>query len=101
MPCQAPGEKYFTDARLTPRRPPRTLPGMITWQDRISALRATGLTLAEIGEKIGLTAQSVCDLEAGRSKSPRGDAAVLLDQLYRLRVARNRRRTTYLRRVPF
>lgn len=74
---------------------------MITWQDRIGALRATGLTLAEIGEKIGLTAQSVCDLEAGRTKSPRGNAAVLLDQLYRLRVARNRRRTTYLRRVPF
>jgi hypothetical protein len=74
---------------------------MITWQDRIGALRATGLTLAEIGEKIGLTAQSVCDLEAGRTKSPRGNAAVLLDQLYRLRVARSRRRTTYLRRVPF
>ncbi len=91
MPCQAPGEKYFTDARLTPRRPPRTLPGMITWQDRIGALRATGLTLAEIGEKIGLTAQSVCDLEAGRSKSPRGDAALLLDQLFRTRVLRTRR----------
>ena len=101
MTCQVPGEKYFTDARLTPRRPPRTLPGMITWQDRIGALRATGLTLAEIGEKIGLTAQSVCDLEAGRSKSPRGDAAVLLDQLFRTRVLRGKRRTIQLRRVPF
>ena len=101
MPCQVPGEKYFTDARLTPRRPPRTLPGMITWQDRIGALRATGLTLAEIGEKIGLTAQSVCDLEAGRSKSPRGDAALLLDQLFRTRVLRGKRRTIQLRRVPF
>ena len=91
MPCQVPDEKYFTGYRLTPRRPPRTLPGMITWQDRIGALRATGLTLAEIGEKIGLTAQSVCDLEAGRSKSPRGDAALLLDQLFRTRVLRTRR----------
>lgn len=67
------------------------LRGMITWQDRIGALRAAGLTLAEIGEKIGLTAQSVCDIEAGRTKSPRGDAAILLDQLFRIRVQRARR----------
>ena len=101
MPCQALDEKYFTGYRLTPQRARLTLPAMITWQDRIGALRATGLTLAEIGEKIGLTAQSVCDLEAGRSKSPRGDAAVLLDQLFRTRVLRGKRRTIQLRRVPF
>jgi transcriptional regulator with XRE-family HTH domain len=64
---------------------------MITWQDRIGALRTKGLTLAEIGQKIGLTAQSVCDLEAGRSKSPRGDAAVKLDALFRETVLRGKR----------
>jgi DNA-binding XRE family transcriptional regulator len=50
-----------------------------------------GFTLAEIGRNIGLTPQSVCDLEAGRSKEPRGTAALKLDALYQ-RTSRKHRR---------
>jgi hypothetical protein len=64
---------------------------MITWQDRIGALRTVGFTLAAIGREIGLTAQSVCDLEAGRSKSPRGDAAIKLDSLFQRAVMKQNR----------
>jgi DNA-binding XRE family transcriptional regulator len=64
---------------------------MSIWQDKISALRTMGFTLAEIGRNIGLTPQSVCDLEAGRSKEPRGTAALKLDALYQ-RTSRKHRR---------
>jgi hypothetical protein len=64
---------------------------MATWQDKIGALRTWGFTLAEIGRNIGLTAQSVCDLEAGRSKEPRGGAALKLEALFQ-RTSRKHRR---------
>lgn len=59
---------------------------MITWRERIQALRQT-MTLREIAEQIGMSPSSVSDLEQGRHESPRGDAALRLDALYRLRVA--------------
>lgn len=40
------------------------------------------MTLAEIGEAIGLSPASVCDIEQQRTKTPRGDAALALDALY-------------------
>jgi transcriptional regulator with XRE-family HTH domain len=57
---------------------------MITWRERIQALRQT-MTLREIAEQIGMSPSSVSDLEQGRHESPRGDAALRLDALYRLR----------------
>lgn len=58
---------------------------MVTWSDRVKALRATGMKLAEIGECIGLAPSSVSDIEQGRTKLPGGDAALKLDELYRAR----------------
>ena len=60
---------------------------MVTWSDRIKALRATGLKLAEIGELVGLAPSSVSDIEQGRTSVPGGDAALKLDELYRARSA--------------
>lgn len=59
---------------------------MSTWSQRIRALRRSGLTLANIGAQVGLSPAAVCDLEKKRTRSPRGDAALALDALYRARV---------------
>ena len=62
---------------------------MITWNHRIRALRRSGLTLAQIGDRVGLTAAAVCDIEQKRTKAPRGDAALALDALFRSRITDN------------
>lgn len=56
---------------------------MSKWAQRIRALQQAGLTLAEIGEKVGLATSSVGDLANGWSESPRGEAALKLDKLHR------------------
>jgi len=58
----------------------------MNWSHRIRCLRKTGLTLAAIGDRIGLSPGAVCDLEKGRTGAPRGDAALALDALYRERI---------------
>jgi transcriptional regulator with XRE-family HTH domain len=66
---------------------------MATWQSRISDLRKKprpGLTLKAIAELIGMSESGVCDIEQGRSKSPRGDAAILLIQLHEARCSRSK-----------
>lgn len=45
------------------------------------------MTLAEIGAEVGLTQSSLSDIKCGRSKEPRGDAAVKLHELHKSRVA--------------
>ena len=65
--------------------------GMVTWASRIQDLRAEGMTLAQLGEQVGLSVPSVLDLEKGRTKSPRGDAAMRLQALHKAR-ARNAKR---------
>jgi transcriptional regulator with XRE-family HTH domain len=55
---------------------------MSTWTERITALRERGMTLAEIGNQCGLSPSAVSDIEQGRTKSPRGDAALRLDRLH-------------------
>lgn len=78
---------------LTPITQSRKTPPMITWATRIEALRATGMTHAAIGVAVGLSTSAVCDIERGRTKKPRGDAALALDALYRRQIAARARRT--------
>ena len=58
---------------------------MTTWADRVSDLRAKGMSLVEIGARIGLAPTSVSDIEQGRTLEPSGDAAVALHSLHRTR----------------
>ena len=55
---------------------------MTTWANRIEELRKQGMTLAEIGDAVGLATSSVSDIEQGRTHSPRGDAAMRLHELH-------------------
>ena len=66
---------------------------MSTWSDRISDLRATGMSLAEIGEAVGLSVSSVCDIEKRRTLSPRGEAALKLHSLHSRKCKRVSRST--------
>ena len=59
---------------------------MQTWATRISDLTSRGMTYAEIGEQIGLAPSTIGDLASGRSKSPRGEAAIRLNDLHRERM---------------
>ena len=65
---------------------------MLTWSTRIQALRAAGMTHAAIGVAVGLSTSAVCDIERGRTKKPRGDAALALDALYRRQLTAQARR---------
>jgi transcriptional regulator with XRE-family HTH domain len=60
---------------------------MTTWASRIDDLQKSGLTQAEIAEQIGVAPSTVGDLKSKRSASPRGEAALKLDALHRLRCA--------------
>lgn len=62
---------------------------MSTWASRISDLTSRGMTYADIGDAIGLAPSTVGDLASGRSKSPRGDAAVKLSELHSARVSKD------------
>lgn len=55
---------------------------MKTWASIISDLQSAGMTYAEIGSEIGVAGSTVGDLASGRSKSPRGNAAVKLFALH-------------------
>lgn len=52
------------------------------WPEKIKALEASGMSLTEIGEAIGLTTGAVSDVKQGRTSNPRGMAAVKLHQLH-------------------
>lgn len=51
---------------------------MKTWAQRIADLEASGWSLTAIGQHIDLSPQSLSDIKQGRSKEPRGMAAVRL-----------------------
>ncbi|NRP54186.1 hypothetical protein XFRB_02010 [Xylella fastidiosa] len=54
---------------------------MNIWQTKISKLEAQGFTVSGIARAIGIEPQSVSDIKHGRTKEPRGMAAVKLYQL--------------------
>lgn len=64
-----------------------------TWASRITDLRKSGMTLAEIGNAVGLSLSSICDIECARTAEPRGDAAVKLHELHRSRCSEARAAT--------
>ena len=57
--------------------------GMTTWRTRISDLQASGLTYAQIATLTGMAPSTIGDLATGRTKAPRGNAALTLDKLHR------------------
>mgnify|MGYP002813957640 CR=1 FL=1 len=64
----------------------------MNWSTRVRDLQARGMTLAAIGEKVGLSTSAVGDLATGYRKEPRGEAALALDALHRERCKRKARR---------
>jgi transcriptional regulator with XRE-family HTH domain len=57
---------------------------MDTWASRIRDLQSVGkLKLSDIAEKIGVSTSSIGDIATGRTKSPRGDAALKLFELHK------------------
>lgn len=55
------------------------------WQQRILELEQSGLSLKEIGEKVGLAKSTISEIKSGASRSPTGDAAVELYLLHKKR----------------
>ncbi len=60
---------------------------MATWQQRVKELRASGLTLREIGEATGMSTSAVSDLDTGYRVFRMGDAALALYKLHQQRCA--------------
>lgn len=52
------------------------------WAQKIADLEAAGWSLTGIGQHIELSPQSLSDIKQGRSKEPRGMAAVRLHALH-------------------
>lgn len=52
------------------------------WAQKIADLEAAGWSLTGIGRHIELSPQSLSDIKQGRSKEPRGMAAVRLHALH-------------------
>lgn len=59
---------------------------MTPWARKITELEAAGVSQKEISAATGLAVSSVSDLKTGRSRQPRGDAALKLADLHRQRV---------------
>ena len=54
----------------------------------VRELMAQGMTLAAIGERVGLAKSSLSELAAGLKQEPRGTAAILLYRLHGRRCGR-------------
>jgi len=50
----------------------------MNWKKHIHALREAGMTLEQIAEAMGVSTSAIYELLAGRTKSPRADAAIRL-----------------------
>jgi transcriptional regulator with XRE-family HTH domain len=54
---------------------------MSEWSERICRIEASGLSLTELSESIGVPVSTLSDIKTGRSKQPRGMTAVRLYEL--------------------
>ncbi len=54
---------------------------MSEWSERICRIEASGLSLTELAERIGVPVSTLGDIKTGRSKQPRGMTAVRLYEL--------------------
>jgi len=55
---------------------------MKTWAERITELESAGRSLTEIAADIGMSQSALSEVKQGRSKEPRGMAAVRLHELH-------------------
>lgn len=62
-----------------------------SWQQRIIDLEASGLSLTELAEQVGLAKSTVSEIKRGTTKAPGGDAAVALFLLHKKRCGRARK----------
>lgn len=62
-----------------------------SWQQRITDLEDSGLTLTELAEQIGLAKSTLSEVKRGATKAPSGDAAVALYLLHKKRCGRGRK----------
>jgi hypothetical protein len=62
---------------------------MTTWSQRVIELEAAGRSITAIAAEVGMSQQALSDVKAGRSKEPRGMAAVRLHALHSALVAQN------------
>lgn len=53
-----------------------------TWQERIQAIRATGMPSVDIARHCGISPQGLCDIVSGKNKEPKGMVAVKLHKLH-------------------
>jgi len=60
----------------------------ISWQQRVTDLIDSGLTLTELAGLIGIKPQGLCDLKSGKNSEPKGFVAV---KLYKLHLRRCKR----------
>lgn len=60
---------------------------MNQWSKRIRDLQLSGMTFKEIGDEVGIAISTVGDLATGRTREPRGDAALALRDLHDRRCA--------------
>ncbi len=63
-----------------------------TWAQMIADLEAADWSLTGIGDKVGLSPQSISDIKQGRTVEPRGMAAVELHALHRREMAAQKRK---------
>jgi transcriptional regulator with XRE-family HTH domain len=54
---------------------------MSEWSERICRIEASGLSLTELAERIGVPVSTLGDIKHGRSKQPRGMTAVRLYEM--------------------
>lgn len=59
------------------------MPRMSEWSERICRIEASGVTLTELAERLGVPVSTLGDIKTGRSKQPRGMTAVRLYELAR------------------
>lgn len=53
-----------------------------TWQQRITDIIDSGLSLTDVARRVGISASGLADIKSGKNTQPRGYVAVKLYQLH-------------------